>query len=115
VDLAQGHVAALAKLDQEQAAGNFGCKAYNLGTGTGYSVFDMIKAFNKAVGTELPYKVTDRRAGDVPNLTSDPRLANRELNWKAEKTLDQMCADLWRWQRNNPDGYAVSTPIPHPI
>ncbi|OAQ34500.1 UDP-glucose 4-epimerase [Linnemannia elongata AG-77] len=115
VDLAQGHVAALEKLDQEQAAGNYGCKAYNLGTGTGYSVFDMVKAFSKAVGTELPYNVTDRRPGDVPNLTSDPRLANKELNWKAEKTLDEMCADLWRWQRNNPDGYAVSPSIPHPI
>lgn len=103
------------KLDQEQAAGNYGCKAYNLGTGTGYSVFDMVKAFSKAVGTDLPYNVTDRRPGDVPNLTSDPRLANKELNWKAEKTLDEMCADLWRWQRNNPDGYAVSHSIPHPI
>ncbi|KAF9144690.1 hypothetical protein BGX30_011890 [Mortierella sp. GBA39] len=115
VDLAQGHVAALEKLDQEQAAGNYGCKAYNLGTGTGYSVFDMVKAFSKAVGTDLPYKVTDRRPGDVPNLTSDPRLANKELNWRAEKTLDEMCADLWRWQRNNPDGYTVSPSIPHPI
>ncbi|KAF9097549.1 hypothetical protein BGX23_008452 [Mortierella sp. AD031] len=115
VDLAQGHVAALAKLDQEQAAGNYGCKAYNLGTGTGYSVFDMVKAFSKAVGEDLPYRVTDRRPGDVPNLTSDPRLANRELNWKAEKSLDEMCADLWRWQRNNPDGYAPSTTIPPTI
>ncbi|KAF9917756.1 hypothetical protein FBU30_000547 [Linnemannia zychae] len=109
VDLAQGHVAALAKLEQERAAGNYGCKAYNLGTGTGYSVFDMVKAFNKAVGTDLPYTVTKRRPGDVPNLTSDPRLANKELNWKAEKSLDEMCADLWRWQRNNPDGYATSS------
>ncbi|KAG0204109.1 UDP-glucose-4-epimerase [Mortierella sp. GBA30] len=105
VDLAQGHVAALDKMDQEQATGTYGCKAYNLGTGTGYSVFDMIKAFNKAVGRELPYVVTGRRPGDVPNLTADPRLANKELDWRAEKTLDEMCADLWRWQRNNPRGY----------
>ncbi|KAF9357073.1 hypothetical protein BGX26_004282 [Mortierella sp. AD094] len=105
VDLAQGHVAALEKMDKEQAAGAYGCKAYNLGTGTGYSVFDMIRAFNKAVGRELPHVVTVRRPGDVPNLTADPRLANRELNWKAEKSLDEMCADLWRWQRNNPNGY----------
>ncbi|KAF8977685.1 hypothetical protein BGZ46_007181 [Entomortierella lignicola] len=105
VDLAQGHVAALEKMEKEQAAGNHGCKAYNLGTGTGYSVFDMIKAFNKAVGRELPYVLTVRRPGDVPNLTADPRLANKELNWKAEKSLDEMCADLWRWQRNNPSGY----------
>jgi UDP-glucose 4-epimerase len=69
----------------------------------------MVKAFNKAVGRELPVAVTHRRPGDVPNLTADPRLANRELNWKAEKTLDEMCADLWRWQRNNPHGYNTST------
>jgi len=105
VDLAQGHVAALDKMDTEATSGNFGCLAYNLGTGTGYSVFDMVRAFTKAVGRDLPYVVTERRAGDVPNLTADPRLANRELNWKAEKTLDEMCADLWRWQRNNPHGY----------
>ncbi|KAF8923245.1 UDP-glucose 4-epimerase [Dissophora ornata] len=105
VDLAQGHVAALEKMEQEEAGGNYGCKAYNLGTGTGYSVFDMVKAFNKAVGRELPFVVTGRRPGDVPNLTADPRLANKELNWKAEKTLDEMCADLWRWQRHNPMGY----------
>ncbi|KAF9425477.1 hypothetical protein BGZ94_007497 [Podila epigama] len=105
VDLAQGHVAALDKIAEEEAAGHYGCLAYNLGTGTGYSVFDMIKAFNKAVGRDLEYVVTERRPGDVPNLTADPRLANKALNWKAEKTLDEMCADLWRWQRNNPNGY----------
>ncbi|KAF9356214.1 hypothetical protein BGX34_010029 [Mortierella sp. NVP85] len=105
VDLAQGHVSALNKIEKEQAAGNRDCWAYNLGTGTGCSVFDMIKAFNKTVGRELPYVIAERRPGDVPNLTADPSLANRELNWKAEKTLDEMCADLWRWQRNNPHGY----------
>ncbi|KAG0222699.1 UDP-glucose 4-epimerase [Mortierella sp. GBAus27b] len=112
VDLAQGHVAALDKMEKEQAAGNYGCLAYNLGTGTGYTVFDMIKAFNKAVGRELPYVVTERRPGDVPNLTADPSLANKELNWKAEKTLDEMCADLWRWQRNNPNGYNTTPAAP---
>ncbi|KAK3804589.1 MAG: UDP-glucose 4-epimerase [Benniella sp.] len=105
VDLAQGHVSALDKIEKEQAAGNHDCWAYNLGTGTGCSVFDMIKAFNKTVGRELPYIIAERRPGDVPNLTADPSLANRELNWKAEKSLDEMCADLWRWQRNNPHGY----------
>ncbi|KAG0040651.1 UDP-glucose-4-epimerase [Podila clonocystis] len=110
VDLAQGHVAALDKMDAEATSGNYGCLAYNLGTGTGYSVFDMVKAFNKAVGRDLPYVVTERRPGDVPNLTADPRLANKELNWKAEKTLDEMCADLWRWQRNNPHGYNTVAP-----
>ncbi|KAF9158431.1 hypothetical protein DFQ26_007647 [Actinomortierella ambigua] len=105
VDLAQGHVAALRKIEQEEAAGQYGCKAYNLGTGIGYTVLDMIHAFSKAVGRELPFDMADRRPGDVPNLTSDPRLANKELEWKAEKSLDQMCADLWRWQSNNPHGY----------
>ncbi|KAF9436321.1 UDP-glucose 4-epimerase Uge1 [Entomortierella beljakovae] len=105
VDLAHGHVAALEKLEKDESQGVYGCKAYNLGTGTGCTVFDMINAFNKAVGRELPYVITDRRPGDVPNLTADPRLANRELEWKAEKTLEEMCADLWRWQRNNPHGY----------
>ncbi|KAG0328148.1 hypothetical protein BG004_002602 [Podila humilis] len=109
VDLAQGHVAALDKMETEEAAGNHDCLAYNLGTGTGYSVLDMVRAFNKAVGRDLPYVITTRRAGDVPNLTADPRLANKALNWKAEKTLDEMCADLWRWQRNNPNGYNTET------
>ncbi|KAG0347746.1 hypothetical protein BGZ54_004830, partial [Gamsiella multidivaricata] len=108
VDLAQGHVAALEKM--QSSGSQFGCQAYNVGTGTGYSVFDMIKAFNKAVGRELPFVVTVRRPGDVPNLTADPKLANKELNWKAEKTLDEMCADLWRWQRNNPKGYNTVVP-----
>ncbi|KAG0236223.1 hypothetical protein BGW42_003868 [Actinomortierella wolfii] len=105
VDLAQGHVAALRKIEKDEAQNNYGCKAYNLGTGTGYTVLDMVQAFNKAVGRELPYEIAERRPGDVPNLTSDPRLANKELDWKAEKSLDQMCADLWRWQSNNPHGY----------
>ncbi|KAG0310673.1 UDP-glucose-4-epimerase [Dissophora globulifera] len=113
VDLAQGHVAALEKMEQQQAAGQYGCLAYNLGTGTGYSVFDMVRAFSKAVGRDLPSVVTPRRPGDVPNLTADPRLANKDLNWKAQKTLDEMCADLWRWQRNNPRGYN-STPASIP-
>ncbi|KAF9584150.1 hypothetical protein BGW38_007425 [Lunasporangiospora selenospora] len=106
LDLAQGHVAALAKMDTNHTAGLFGCKAYNLGTGTGCTVLDMVRAFNRAVGRELPYVITGRRAGDVPNLTADPSLANKELEWKAEKSLDEMCTDLWRWQRTHPNGYS---------
>ncbi|KAG0006796.1 UDP-glucose-4-epimerase [Modicella reniformis] len=105
VDCAEGHVAALEKIERDESAGNFECKAYNLGAGTGCSVLDMIHAFSKAVGRDLPYVISARRPGDVPNLTADPRLANKELNWKAIKTLDEMCEDLWRWQRNNPSGY----------
>ncbi|KAF9348065.1 hypothetical protein BGX26_000487 [Mortierella sp. AD094] len=105
VDCADGHVAALEKIELEESAGNFECKAYNLGAGTGCSVLDMVRAFSKAVGRDLPYVISKRRPGDVPNLTADPSLANKELNWKAVKTLDEMCEDLWRWQRNNPNGY----------
>lgn len=65
----------------------------------------MVHAFSKVVGRDLPYVISARRPGDVPNLTADPTLANKELNWKATKTLDEMCEDLWRWQRNNPNGY----------
>ena len=65
----------------------------------------MVRAFSKAVGRDLPYVISTRRPGDVPNLTADPTLANKELKWRAVKTLDEMCEDLWRWQRNNPNGY----------
>ncbi|KAF9903411.1 UDP-glucose-4-epimerase [Lobosporangium transversale] len=105
VDCADGHVAALEKIERDESEGKFECKAYNLGVGTGCSVLDMVRAFSKAVGRDLPYEISGRRAGDVPNLTADPSLANKELNWKAVKTLDQMCEDLWRWQRNNPNGF----------
>ncbi|KAF9116799.1 UDP-glucose-4-epimerase [Mortierella sp. AM989] len=105
VDCADGHVAALDKIEREESASVFECKAYNLGAGTGCSVLDMVRAFSKAVGRDLPYVISSRRPGDVPNLTADPTLANQELNWKAVKTLDEMCEDLWRWQRNNPNGY----------
>ncbi|KAF9434276.1 hypothetical protein BGZ76_008275 [Entomortierella beljakovae] len=105
VDCADGHVAALEKIEKEEFAGKFECTAYNLGAGTGCSVLDMVHAFSKAVGRELPFVISNRRPGDVPNLTGDPTLANKELNWRAVKTLDEMCEDLWRWQRNNPNGY----------
>ncbi|MDD6796116.1 MAG: UDP-glucose 4-epimerase GalE [Clostridiaceae bacterium] len=100
VDLAKGHVKALEKLET-----NSGLVTYNLGTGNGYSVLEVIKAFSKAVGRELPYKIGPRRAGDLATCYADPSKANKELGWKAEKTLDDMCADSWRWQSKNPKGY----------
>ncbi|KAK9762429.1 UDP-glucose-4-epimerase [Basidiobolus ranarum] len=100
VDLALGHLAALEKLKQDP-----GCIAYNLGTGVGSTVLEMIEAFSKAVGRKLPYEIVERRAGDVTNLTALPLLANTELKWKAVRNLEQMCADLWRWQSGNPYGY----------
>ncbi|KAK5822169.1 UDP-glucose 4-epimerase [Linnemannia elongata] len=106
VDCANGHVAALQKIEREEASNNYQCKAYNLGAGIGYTVLEVIRAFSKAVGRDLPYVIVPRRTGDVPNLTSDASLANKELNWKAERSLDDMCIDLWRWQSQNPRGYS---------
>ncbi|KAI9262069.1 UDP-glucose 4-epimerase [Sporodiniella umbellata] len=99
VDLAKGHLAALEKLQDKP-----GCVEYNLGTGVGSTVLEMIAGFNKAVGRELAYKLVARRSGDVPNLTADPTKANKELNWKAELSLEDACISLWNWQSNNPDG-----------
>ncbi|ORX76615.1 UDP-glucose 4-epimerase [Basidiobolus meristosporus CBS 931.73] len=100
VDLALGHIAALERLTQ-----NPGCVIYNLGTGNGYSVLDMCKAMSKVVGRELPYKIVERRAGDVGSVVADPALAAKELHWKAERDLNDMCEDLWRWQKTNPHGF----------
>ena len=100
VDLAKGHIKALDKLST-----NCGLVTYNLGTGNGYSVLDMIKAFSKASGQEIPYKIVDRRPGDVAMCYADPTKANNELGWKAEFGIDRMCEDSWRWQSNNPNGY----------
>ncbi|MBT1450689.1 UDP-glucose 4-epimerase GalE [Glaciecola sp. XM2] len=99
-DLADGHLKALRKIDSK--AGLFIC---NLGTGQGYSVLDMVKAFEKASGKKVPYKITPRRTGDVAACYADPSLAQSELGWKAQKGLAQMCEDSWRWQSDNPDGY----------
>ena len=82
-----------------------GVNIFNLGTGTGYSVMDIIKAFNKACGKELPYVIDPRRPGDIAQCYSDPDKALKVLGWKAEKTLDDMCADSWNWQSKNPEGY----------
>lgn len=100
VDLALGHVAAVNKVEE-----NCGYKVYNLGTGCGYSVLDMIKAFEKASGKSIPYKVVDRRAGDIASCYSDASLAAKEMGWKAKYGLDEMCKDLWNWQSKNPYGY----------
>ena len=101
VDLAKGHVAALKKFETP----NCGVQIFNLGTGRGYSVLDMVKAFGRATGKEIPYKIVERRAGDIPECYADPTKAKEELGWVAEKTLDDMCADSWRWQSQNPNGY----------
>lgn len=107
VDLSLGHLAALEKLNTKP-----GCVEYNLGTGNGSTVLEMVAAFSKAVGRDLPYKICPRRAGDVTNLTADPRKANAELNWKAEISLEDMCQSLWTWQTNNPEGFEGCDPNP---
>ncbi|WP_285259028.1 UDP-glucose 4-epimerase GalE [Halopseudomonas bauzanensis] len=101
MDLAEGHVKALQWLER-----GLGIQAFNLGTGKGYSVLDMLHAFERACGRELPYTLTDRRPGDVASCYADPALAERELGWRAGLDLEAMCADAWRWQSTNPDGYS---------
>lgn len=93
VDLAKGHLKAIEKLRAEQK----GLYIYNLGTGTGYSVLDMVKAFEKATGKKVPYKIVERRPGDIAICYADPRKAYKELGWRAEKTLEDMCKDAWRY------------------
>ena len=97
VDLAIGHVKAIEKLDKEGK----GLYIYNLGTGTGYSVLDMVKSFEKITGKKVPYKIVGRRAGDIATCYADPAKAEKELGWKAEKTLKDMCEDSWRFINNN--------------
>ena len=99
VDLARGHVAAIEKLTSP------GVYTYNLGTGVGYSVLDMIKAFSKACGKELPYEIKPRRAGDIATCYASAEKAEKELGWRAEYGLEKMCRDQWNWQKNNPNGY----------
>ncbi|MDO3383528.1 UDP-glucose 4-epimerase GalE [Gilvimarinus algae] len=102
VDLARGHVAAL----EAQLAGGKGCQAYNLGTGRGYSVLEVLKAFEVACGKPLEYRIKPRRPGDIACCYADPAEAKRRLGWQAEYDLAQMMSDTWRWQSANPDGYA---------
>ena len=100
VDLAMGHVAALKKLEEV-----CGLKIYNLGTGKGYSVLEIVKGVEKATGKKIPYKVAGRRAGDIACLYANPSLAEKELKWKAERGLDEFCRDTWNWQSKNPNGF----------
>ncbi|HFE67315.1 MAG TPA: UDP-glucose 4-epimerase GalE [Chloroflexi bacterium] len=100
VDLALGHLRALTKLVEKP-----GVAVYNLGTGQGSTVLEVVAAFERACGREIPYKIMPRRAGDVTAAYADPSKAAQELGWKAERTLDDMCRDAWRWQSANPDGY----------
>jgi UDP-glucose 4-epimerase len=100
VDLAKGHVKAIEGMEKLD-----GVNIFNLGTGTGYSVLDIIKAFSQACGKEIPYVIDPRRPGDIATCYSDPSKAYEVLGWKAEKNLEDMCRDAWRWQSQNPDGY----------
>ena len=100
VDLAKGHVKAIEGMETLP-----GVQIFNLGTGHGYSVLDIIKAFSRACGKDLPYVIDPRRPGDIATCYSDPAKARDILGWTAEKTLEDMCADAWRWQSGNPDGY----------
>jgi len=100
VDLAEAHVKAL-----DHAVNVTGCHVFNLGTGRGYSVLELIHAFVKASGRDVPYIIGARRAGDVADLSADPSRANSKLGWQASHDLEAMCADTWRWQSQNPDGY----------
>ena len=100
VDLATGHIRALDRLREHP-----GLVTYNLGTGQGYSVLEVVAAFEKACGRKIPYKIVKRRPGDIAACYADPDKAKRELGWSADRGLEEMCADIWRWQSANPDGY----------
>jgi UDP-glucose 4-epimerase len=101
VDLARGHLAALRRLETSP-----GLVTYNLGTGRGYSVLEMVRAFADAAGRDIPYRIVDRRPGDIASCYADPALAESELGWQAEYDVADMVADHWRWQRDNPNGFA---------
>ena len=100
VDLALGHVKAVEKVESGD-----GLFIYNLGTGKGYSVLDVVHAFEKASGKKIPYEIQARRPGDIATCYSDPSKAYKELGWKAERDIEEMCEDSWRWQSQNPNGY----------
>ncbi|HEY8396266.1 MAG TPA: GDP-mannose 4,6-dehydratase, partial [Bacilli bacterium] len=99
VDLALGHIKALEKIEKP------GIRIYNLGTGRGYSVLEMISSFAKACGKILPFRIVERRPGDIGICYADSKKAERELGWKAERGIDEMCASHWKWQSLNPEGY----------
>ena len=100
MDLSDGHIAALQKVGDKS-----GLHIYNLGTGNGYSVLEMVKAFEQASGKRVPYQIVERRPGDIAECWADPAKARKELEWQATRTLNEMTSDTWRWQSNNPQGY----------
>jgi UDP-glucose 4-epimerase len=100
IDLVIGHINALMKLTS-----NPGVVTYNLGTGRGYSVLEMVEAFEKASGKKIPYKLVARRPGDIASCYADPSKAKSNLGWKADRGINEMCVDAWRWQSDNPNGY----------
>jgi UDP-glucose 4-epimerase len=102
MDLAEGHLSAINYMNKKKT----GCHVFNLGTGTGCSVLDMVQAMTKACGHEIHYQIGDRRPGDIAICYADVTLAKTELEWKATRDLDQMCQDLWCWQQKNPNGFA---------
>jgi UDP-glucose 4-epimerase len=104
VDLVKGHIKAIESLQTEKFRAG-GCRAYNLGTGTGYSVLEIIETFERITGRTVNYKIAPRRAGDLAECFANPERARKELNWQAEKNLDDMVADAWNWQTHNPQGY----------
>jgi UDP-glucose 4-epimerase len=105
VDLALGHLKALEALSNPNRLKPDECLTVNLGTGTGYSVLDMVRAFERVSGRQVPYKIAPRRPGDVASCYADPTMAREKLGWRAERGLEEMCRDTWRWQSVNPDGY----------
>jgi UDP-glucose 4-epimerase len=114
VDLALGHLKALSALsasDGFQGTGESSCLTVNLGTGTGYSVLDIVGAFEQASGRKVPYRIAPRRPGDIAACYADPRLANELLGWQAERGLEEMCVDAWRWQNGNPEGYGSNASV----
>jgi len=106
VDLAEGHLSAIDYMEKKKA----GLFTFNLGTGNGYSVLDMIKAMSKACGHDVPYKMGERRPGDIAVCYADASLAKNEMDWEASRGLDEMCRDLWCWQTKNPNGFAGQKP-----
>ncbi|MGF1758889.1 GDP-mannose 4,6-dehydratase, partial [Photobacterium sagamiensis] len=100
VDLAAGHLKALERIAEDK-----GVFTYNLGTGIGYSVLEMVKAFEQASGVPVPYVISPRRGGDIAECYAEPTLAREELGWQAERGISEMMQDTWRWQKNNPNGY----------
>ena len=100
-DLAQGHLFALEKLNKEINI----CTDINLGTGNSYSVIEVIKAFEKASGKKIPYKITGRREGDIDEICADPSYAFNLINWESKYDIEKMCSDVWKWNKMNPNGY----------